>query len=69
MDLLQLKYFQKVAQLKHLTQAANKLYISQPALSQTIARLEKDIGVPLFNRTGRQINLNEYGRVFLKKLR
>lgn len=68
MDLLQLKYFQKVAQLKHLTQAANELYITQPALSQTIARLEKDIGVPLFNRTGRQITLNEYGRVFLEKV-
>lgn len=68
MDLLQLRYFQKVAQLKHLTQAAQELYITQPALSQTIARLEKDVGVPLFDRQGRQISLNKYGEVFLKKV-
>lgn len=68
MDLLQLKYFQKVAQLKHLTKAAQELYITQPALSQTIARLEKDVGVPLFDRRGRQISLNEYGEVFLEKV-
>lgn len=68
MDLLQLRYFKKVAQLKHLTQAAQELYITQPALSQTIARLEKDVGVSLFDRQGRQIRLNEYGKVFLKKV-
>ncbi|MEH7224739.1 LysR family transcriptional regulator [Bacillus sp. JJ1566] len=68
MDLLQLRYFQKVAKLQHLSQAAQELYITQPALSQTIARLEKDIGVPLFDRQGRQISLNEYGKVFLNKV-
>jgi DNA-binding transcriptional LysR family regulator len=68
MDLLQLKYFQKVARLKHLTQAAQELHITQPALSQTIAKLEKDLGVPLFDRQGRQIRLNKYGEAFLKKV-
>ncbi|MFD0588946.1 LysR family transcriptional regulator [Paenibacillus sp. GCM10027627] len=68
MDLLQLKYFQKVAQLKHLTKAAEELYITQPALSQTISRLERDLGVSLFDREGRQIRLNEYGEAFLKKV-
>ncbi|WP_202081294.1 LysR family transcriptional regulator [Caldalkalibacillus salinus] len=68
MDLLQLKYFQKVAQLKHITQAAQELHITQPALSQTIAKLEKDLGVPLFNREERRIQLNRYGEAFLAKV-
>ncbi|QDR82677.1 LysR family transcriptional regulator [Sporomusa termitida] len=68
MDLLQLKYFQTVAKLEHMTKAAQALQIAQPALSVTIARLEEDIGVPLFNRTGRNIVLNEYGQVFLQRV-
>lgn len=67
MDLLQLKYFQTVAKLEHMTKAAQILQIAQPALSATIARLEADVGVPLFNRTGRNIVLNEYGKVLLKR--
>lgn len=68
MDILQLKYFQKVAQLEHMTNAARELNIVQPSLSMTIARLEEDLGVPLFDRQGRQIKLNAYGRAFLKKV-
>lgn len=68
MDLLQLKYFQTVAKLEHMTKAAQTLQIAQPALSATIARLEEDVGVPLFNRTGRNIVLNEYGKVLLKRV-
>lgn len=68
MDLLQLKYFQTVAKLEHMTKAAQALQIAQPALSVTIARLEDDVGVPLFNRTGRNIVLNKYGKVLLKRV-
>ncbi|SDW70709.1 LysR family transcriptional regulator [Paenibacillus sp. PDC88] len=68
MDFLQLKYFQKVARLNHLTQAAQELHITQPSLSQTIAKLEKNLGVPLFERQARQIRLNKYGEVFLEKV-
>lgn len=68
MELLQLKYFQKVALLEHMTKAANELHIAQPALSMMIARLEDDLGVPLFDRTGRQIRLNAYGAAFLRKV-
>ncbi|MFZ4453291.1 LysR family transcriptional regulator [Salibacterium aidingense] len=68
MDLLQLKYFQKVAEVKHMTKASQELHITQPALSQTISKLEKDVGVPLFNREGRQIHLNYYGEAFLAKV-
>lgn len=68
MELLQLKYFMKVAKVEHMTKAANELYISQSSLSRTINRLEEDLGVPLFKREGRQIKLNEYGKVFLKRV-
>lgn len=68
MELLQLKYFQTVARLEHMTNAAKKLHIAQPALSMTIARLEEDLGVPLFDRTRRQIRLNTYGKAFLRKV-
>ncbi len=67
MDLLQIKYFQTVANMQHMTRAADVLQIAQPALSSMIAKLEADLGVPLFNRTGRNIILNEYGKTFLKR--
>ncbi|QUG82492.1 LysR family transcriptional regulator [Bacillus nitratireducens] len=68
MDLLQLKYFQKVAELQHMTKAAQELHIAQSSLSRTISRLEEDLGVPLFERKGRQINLNMFGQLFLKRV-
>ncbi|HZG81319.1 MAG TPA: LysR family transcriptional regulator [Brevibacillus sp.] len=68
MELLQLLYFQKVAKLEHMTNAAKELRIAQPALSKTIARLEEDLGVPLFDRHHRQIKLNAMGKAFLSKV-
>jgi len=68
MELLQLQYFRKVAELEHMTKAAEELHIAQPALSKTISRLEEDVGVPLFDRKGRQIRLNAYGKAFLRKV-
>jgi DNA-binding transcriptional LysR family regulator len=67
MELLQLHYFRTVAKLEHMTKAAQELHIAQPALSKTIARLEDDLGVPLFDRQGRQIRLNAFGKAFLEK--
>ncbi|UUZ91478.1 LysR family transcriptional regulator [Paenibacillus sp. P25] len=67
MESLQLKYFLTVARLEHMTKAAQELHIAQPALSKTISRLEEDLGTPLFDRDGRQIRLNPFGRAFLKK--
>lgn len=68
MDLLQLRYFQTVARLEHMTKAARQLSIAQPSLSQTIARLEEELGVPLFDRKGREIRLNQFGMVFLRRV-
>lgn len=68
MELLQLQYFRKVAELEHMTKAAEELRIAQPALSKTISRLEEDLGVPLFDRKGRHIKLNAFGKAYLHKV-
>lgn len=68
MELLQLRYFQTTAKLEHITKAAQELNVSQLALSQTISRLEEDLGVPLFNREGRNIYLNDFGKAFLNRV-
>lgn len=66
MELQQLKYFQTVARLEHMTLAAKELYVAQPSLSRSIARLEEEVGAPLFDRQGRNIRLNPLGRAFLQ---
>ena len=66
MDLLQLHSFRTVARLDHVTRAAEELRVAQPALSKTIARLEAELGVPLFDRRGRRVALNACGRAFLQ---
>lgn len=66
MNLYSLKYFQVVAQENHITRAAQKLNIAQPALSVIISKLEKELGVQLFDRVGRQIVLNECGQILLE---
>ncbi|WP_216831271.1 LysR family transcriptional regulator [Alkalihalobacterium elongatum] len=68
MEWQQLEYFQRLAQVQHFTRAAESLYISQPALSRSIARLEKDLGVPLFERNGRSVQLSRYGKIFLTRV-
>ena len=66
MNLNQLYYFQKVAQLQHYHQAAKELNISQPSLSRSIANLEDELGVSLFQKNGRNIELTKYGSIFLE---
>lgn len=68
MEITQLKYFLEVAKTQHMTQSANKLHIAQPALTQSIHRLEKELGVPLFFRKGRNIILTEYGKYLQSKV-
>ncbi|WP_340398238.1 LysR family transcriptional regulator [Paenibacillus sp. FSL H8-0079] len=67
MELLQLKYFLTVARCEHVTEAAGKLHVTQSSLSKTIQRLEDDLGVPLFDRIGRKLRLNDFGRTFLHR--
>ncbi len=68
MELLHLKYFYALAQNQHVTQTAEELHIAQPALTQTIHRLESELGVKLFQRSGRNIVLTEYGDYLQKKI-
>lgn len=58
--------FVRVAKLQHMTNAAADLNISQSALSASIKKLELELGVRLFERRGRHIELNRYGEIFLK---
>ena len=51
-----------------MTKAAEKLLISQPALSKSIANIEQELGVPLFDRHGRSIHLNRFGEMFLQSV-
>ncbi|MFR7991165.1 MAG: LysR family transcriptional regulator [Anaerovoracaceae bacterium] len=65
MELLQLKYFLYLARNEHVSRTAEQLHISQPSLSSTIKRLEQELGVPLFEKKGRNIVLSEYGKIYL----
>ncbi|ACT03157.1 LysR family transcriptional regulator [Paenibacillus sp. JDR-2] len=67
MEWQQIEYFQTLARLQHVTRAADQLSLSQPALSRSLAKLEEELGVPLFDRQGRSLKLNRYGELFLKR--
>ena len=69
MNLQQLEYFRVVATLEHITKAANVLHIAQPALSKIIKTLERELGLQLFDRVGKNIVLNENGKILLKYAR
>ncbi len=68
MDIVQLRYFKTVAETEHLTKAAKLLNVAQPALSVSISRLENEVGVQLFDRQGRRIQLNPYGKAYLNRV-
>jgi LysR family hydrogen peroxide-inducible transcriptional activator len=64
MELDQLRYFLRVAETKSFTRAAELLIVSQPALSRSVQRLEEELGVPLFVRKSRVVELSEAGEKF-----
>ena len=68
METFKLRYFYKVAKLQHVTKAAEELCIAQPALTQAIKALEKELGVSLFIKKGRNIVLTEFGEYLKNRL-
>ena len=65
MNLTHLRYFVELVNTRHYTKAAKNLCITQPSLSHAIAQLESELGVPLFEKDGRNITLTRFGEQFL----
>lgn len=62
MNFNQLQYFCVLAETEHYTQAAKLLSITQPSLTHSIKELEKELGVCLFNKKGRNVKINQFGQ-------
>lgn len=67
MELRVLKYFIKIAEEENMTKAAQKLHVSQPALSKQMKELENEIGHLLFVRNKQRMVLTEKGNAFEEK--
>lgn len=67
MDIQQLKYFLCIAKYRNFTKAAEHFYIGQPALSRQIFDLEKQLGVKLFTRSNRSVELTSAGEILQKE--
>ncbi|MGO4772777.1 LysR substrate-binding domain-containing protein [Flavobacterium sp. W22_SRS_FK3] len=65
MEIYQLQYFIKTAEVLHFTKAAELCFVTQSGLSQQIKKLEEELGMPLFIRMGKKVQLTEAGAVFL----
>jgi LysR family cyn operon transcriptional activator len=63
-ELRHLRYFLEVARVEHITRAAEALHVTQSTLSHQIGQLEAVLGVPLFDRIGRGLQLTDAGRTF-----
>lgn len=66
MELTQLRYFRAIALEGHMTRAARRLGVTQPALSAMLKKLEAEVGSTLVDRTGRGVVLTDAGRLFLQ---
>ncbi len=67
-NLSQYKIFYEVAKAGNISKAAKELYISQPAISKAISKLEDSIGIPLFTRSSRGVQLTAEGQETFQKL-
>ncbi len=63
MRISSLRYFYEVAELKSISKVSNNLHISQPALSHQLSKLEKDLGVKLFERSNKGVELTSKGKI------
>ncbi len=65
MTLQQLKYVTRIAETGSISDAARSLYISQPSLTKALGELEKELGIVIFNRTNKGIQISKDGEIFL----
>ncbi|MCV7103320.1 LysR family transcriptional regulator [Mycobacterium palustre] len=63
------EWFITLAELQHVTAAAEQLHVAQPTLTRMLARLERQLGASLFERRGKRLSLNAYGRIFYRHAR
>src|SRR4029453_8955591 len=69
MELRHLRYFVAIAEEHSFTRAAERLWVAQPGLSSQIRRLESELGVRLFERPTRGVDLTDAGELFLERAR
>lgn len=65
MNLSYIRYFVTLAHVRHYTKAAEQLCITQPSLSHAVTQLEKELGIPLFEKNGRNTTLTQFEKSFL----
>jgi len=66
MDIRELKYFIEIAKTQNLTQSSSNLFVSQPALSKALKKMEVELGVKLMERSGKRLVLTSYGTAFFE---
>lgn len=69
MTIDELQWYVVLAETEHMTEAATRLNVAQPTLSRSLARLERRLGTPLFDRANRRLRLNRYGAILLEHAR
>ena len=65
----ELKYIETVYRKGSFSKAARELFVTQPALSIAISKIESEIGMPLFDRSTKPLRLTEAGRIYIEKIR